>query len=113
MWCCAYKLTYIQGCGYPPRTVCSDFVSAYANETDEPFTCYVSRADPNLVIVDLDLSRTRSDLFYCLAIPVPCLVAAIVYIVVAYVYIYTDPPEVCILLFFARKTAKVLSYCKQ
>ena len=82
-----------QGCGYPPRTVCADFVTAYSSNGTE-FTCYVSRVNPDLVIVNLDLGQVKDDLFYSLAIPVPCLIVSIVYIFVAYFYIYTDPPEV-------------------
>ena len=83
----------MQGCGYPPRTVCSDFVDQFSPNGTE-FHCYVSKADPSLVIVDLDLEQVRNDLFYCLAIPVPCLIVSVIYIVIAYLYIYTDPPEV-------------------
>ena len=77
--------------------MCADFVSKYSGNGSE-FTCYVSRANPAMVIVDLDLNQVHNDLFYCLAIPVPCLVVAIVYILVAYFYIYTDPPEVRVVL---------------
>ncbi len=83
----------VKGCGYPPRTVCSSFISSYARNGSE-FRCFVSRADPALVIVDLDLEQVRRDLFYSLAIPVPCLLVSIAYVVVAYLFIYTDPPEV-------------------
>ena len=45
-----------QGCGYPPRTVCKDFTDKYAlNGTT--FECFVSRAHPSLVIVNLDLDQ--------------------------------------------------------
>lgn len=37
--------------------------------------------------------QVRDDLFYSLAIPVPCLIVAIIYIVVAYFYIYSDPAQ--------------------
>ena len=48
-----------QGCGYPPRTVCKDFTDEYAlNGTT--FECFVSRAKPDLVIVDLDLEQVVS-----------------------------------------------------
>ena len=49
-------LIFFQGCGYPPRTVCKDFTDEYAlNGTT--FKCFVSRADPGLVIVNLDLDQ--------------------------------------------------------
>ena len=47
---------FFQGCGYPPRTVCKDFTEEYA-ANGTTFRCFVSRADPGLVIVDLDLDQ--------------------------------------------------------
>ncbi len=40
------------------------------------------------------LFQVRRDLFYSLAIPIPCLLVSIGYVVIAYLFIYTDPPEV-------------------
>ncbi len=72
----------VKGCGYPPRVVCADFVAAHA-KNGSVFKCFVSRADPQLVVASLDLDQVRSDLYYGLAIPVPSLLVSILYIVFA------------------------------
>ncbi len=61
---------------------------------EDTFTCYYSRANPKMAIIDLDLNSVYQDLFYSIAIPLPCLLISIVYMFVAYFYIYTDPQEV-------------------
>jgi Na+-translocating ferredoxin:NAD+ oxidoreductase RnfE subunit len=77
--------------------VCSDFIAQYAvNGTT--FPCFASRTDPKLVVVDLDLQQVHAELFYSLAVPVPCLVVACIYIVIAYIYIYKDQETVRSLL---------------
>lgn len=81
----------IKGCGYPPNTVCTDFVEKYKEEGTR-FTCYVSKKMPDVVLVDLDLDHVRLELFYCLAVPIPCLLISVVYLVVAYFFIYNDSP---------------------
>ncbi len=49
----------VKGCGYPPRTVCSEFIAAYSTN-GSAFRCFVSRTDPALVVVDLDLDQVGS-----------------------------------------------------
>ena len=66
---------------------CSAFVHRYSN-VSSTFRCFVSRADPELVIVDLDLNEIHRDLFYSVAIPVPCLVLAVGYLIMACKCIY-------------------------
>eukprot|EP00094_Tigriopus_californicus_P000090 TCALIF_00087-PA protein Name:"Similar to tipE Protein tipE (Drosophila melanogaster)" AED:0.07 eAED:0.07 QI:331/0.8/0.66/1/0.4/0.5/6/5/332 len=86
-----YTCWQILGCGYPPNTICTDFVDKYKQEGTR-FTCYVSKKMPDVVLVDLDLDHVRLELFYCLAVPIPCLFISVVYLVVAYFYIYNDSP---------------------
>ena len=73
--------------------VCSDFEAAFT-ANGSTFPCFVSRADPTLVVSSLDLESTRRELLYCLAVPVPCIVCSLVYLAFAYLWIYRDPPEV-------------------
>ena len=55
------------------------------------FTCHQSRVDPSLAVVNLDLNKVRTNLFYSLAIPIPCLFFALIYIVVVYKFVYKEP----------------------
>lgn len=71
--------------------VCSDFVASYANVSDTPFHCFFSRRQSDLVIVNFDLDQVYNDLYYSIAIPVPCFVVSFIYILVAYFYIYATP----------------------
>ena len=49
-------LISFQGCGYPPKVNCHNFLKIYgANGTN--FTCYVARTNPELVIVYGDHRR--------------------------------------------------------
>eukprot|EP00095_Tigriopus_kingsejongensis_P009662 snap_masked-scaffold1197_size55989-processed-gene-0.4 protein:Tk09662 transcript:snap_masked-scaffold1197_size55989-processed-gene-0.4-mRNA-1 annotation:"sodium channel auxiliary subunit -like protein" len=81
----------IKGCGYPPSISCPDFVDKYKTN-GTTFTCFVSKKMPEIVLAELDLDQVRDELFYSLAIPIPCLLASVVYLVVAYFYIYDDSP---------------------
>ena len=63
------------------------------------FTCYVSRLNPDLVVVDLDLQVVKNHLFYSLAVPIPCLFMAISYLVIAYKFIYNENKDKQVSLF--------------
>lgn len=79
----------VKGCGYPPNVDCNNFLKSYGTSGTN-FTCFVSRLDPELVIVDLDLQQVKAHLFYSLAVPFPCLFVALFYLFVAYKFIYSD-----------------------
>ena len=84
----------VKGCGYPPQVDCNDFLKYYGGSGTN-FTCFVSRLDPELVIIDLDLDLVREHLFYSLAVPIPCLLVSLAYLVLAYKFIYSEkkPPD--------------------
>ena len=86
------NLFYLQGCGYPPSVDCRNFMKAYGTEGTN-FTCYVSRLNPDLVVATLDLQEVKNHLFYSLAVPIPCLLIAVFYLVIAYKFIYTDKKD--------------------
>ena len=77
----------VKGCGYPPNVDCNKFLNTYGAQNTN-FTCFVSRSDPELVIVNLDLQEVKRHLFYSLAVPFPCLFISLTYLVMAYKYIY-------------------------
>ena len=92
MKCKKYN-NFLQGCGYPPRVNCTTFVTLFS-EIGTLFNCFVSRTEPELVISELDLTEVHRDLFYSLAVPVPCLALAFVYLLLAYKFIYNDDRNV-------------------
>ena len=67
-------------------------MKAYGTEGTN-FTCYVSRLNPDLVVATLDLQEVKNHLFYSLAVPIPCLLIAVFYLVIAYKFIYTDKKD--------------------
>lgn len=71
---------------------CNTFIVNYG-QNGTNYTCHVSRTDPNLVVVELDLQEVKSQLFYSLAVPIPCLMVAIFYLVIAYKFIYVEKKE--------------------
>ena len=79
-----------QGCGYPPNVDCHNFLKTYGRSGTN-FTCYVSRSDPALVIVNLNLQEVKAHLFYSIAVPFPCLLLSLLYLILAYKFIYNDP----------------------
>ena len=58
------------------------------------FTCHPSRVDPSIIVVNLNLDQVRRNLVYSLAIPIPCLIFSLIYIIVAYTYIYKERKQV-------------------
>ena len=58
------------------------------------FTCHPSRLDPHMVVVNLNLDQVRKHLVYSLAIPLPCLLFSLMYIIYAYNYIYGGRKQV-------------------
>lgn len=80
----------VKGCGYPPNVDCHNFLKTYGRSGTN-FTCYVSRSDPALVIVNLNLQEVKAHLFYSIAVPFPCLLLSLLYLILAYKFIYNDP----------------------
>ena len=71
---------------------CHNFLKTYGRSGSN-FTCYVSRSDPELVIVNLNLQEVKAHLFYSIAVPFPCLLLSLFYLVMAYKFIYNEPTK--------------------
>lgn len=83
----------VKGCGYPPMLNCSVWMAAHV-KVGSNFSCYYSRLEPGLVITDLDMWQVYMNLVYAMAIPIPSFIVSIIYLVMAYFYIYNEePPE--------------------
>ncbi|XP_039288651.1 protein tipE [Nilaparvata lugens] len=82
----------VKGCGYPPMLNCSIFFKKYITEGTN-FSCHYSRVDPGLVISDLDMWGVYMNLVYAMAIPIPSFIISVIYLTVAYFYIYSDDSE--------------------
>lgn len=80
----------VKGCGYPPYLNCTVFnmthVSIGAN-----YSCYYSRADPSLVVSELNMEQVHMNLKCALAIPIVSFIVSVIYLTFAYFYIYNDP----------------------
>merc|ERR1712038_1102931 len=85
--------TNVKGCGYPPNVDCRIFFSDFGSPGTN-FTCYPSRHDPSMVIIDLNLDQVKKSLVYSLAVPLPCLFLSLAYIVFAYQYLYAKRKQV-------------------
>ncbi|KAL1131688.1 hypothetical protein AAG570_011301 [Ranatra chinensis] len=88
----AKLLPNVKGCGYPPMLNCSVWTKKYVQEGSN-FSCYYSRVDPRLVITDLDMWQVYLNLVYAMAIPIPSFIVSVIYLTVAYFYIYNEDPE--------------------
>ncbi|XP_040575793.1 protein tipE [Lepeophtheirus salmonis] len=85
----------VKGCGYPPRLNCATFIKEYS-PNGSTYPCYVSQRISSEIIAvpELDLNEVKSDLFYCLAIPIPCFLLSLAYLCTAYFCIYVNEGEV-------------------
>ncbi|XP_014242585.1 protein tipE isoform X1 [Cimex lectularius] len=81
----------VKGCGYPPMLNCTIWVQKHKEEGAN-FSCYYSRIEPGLVITDLDMWQVYMNLVYAMAIPIPSFIVSIIYLAMAYLYIYNDEP---------------------
>lgn len=82
----------VKGCGYPPMLNCSIFYKKYKT-IGTNYSCYYSRMDPGLVISDLDMWQVYMNLVLAMAIPIPSFIVAVIYLTIAYFYIYNDETE--------------------
>ncbi|XP_014292516.2 protein tipE [Halyomorpha halys] len=82
----------VKGCGYPPMLNCSVWMDAHVKEGSN-FSCYYSRLEPGLVITDLDMWQVYMNLVYAMAIPIPSFIVSVIYLVMAYFYIYNEEPQ--------------------
>lgn len=82
----------VKGCGYPPSLNCSIFYKMYST-LGTNYSCYYSRIDPGLVISDLDMNQVYLNLVYATAIPIPSFIVSVIYLTIAYFYIYNDESE--------------------
>ena len=78
----------VKGCGYPPDVECNGQFAPTYGVVGENFSCFYSTVDPTLVITHLDIERVRTDLVYCLTIPVFLFAVSVVYLFYAYFKIY-------------------------
>lgn len=82
----------VKGCGYPPSLNCSIFYKMYST-LGTNYSCYYSRIDPGLVISELDMNQVYLNLVYATAIPIPSFIVSVIYLTIAYFYIYNDETE--------------------
>lgn len=82
----------VKGCGYPPMLNCSIFYKKYLT-VGTNYSCYYSRIDPGLVISDLNMWQVYMNLVYAMAIPIPSFIVSVIYLTIAYFYIYNDETE--------------------
>lgn len=80
----------VKGCGYPPYLNCTVFNNTYVR-VGANYSCYYSRADPSLVVSELDMERVHMNLIAALVVPVVSFVLSVIYLTFAYFYIYNDP----------------------
>uniref|UniRef100_A0A0A9XCZ5 Protein tipE n=1 Tax=Lygus hesperus TaxID=30085 RepID=A0A0A9XCZ5_LYGHE len=81
----------VKGCGYPPMLNCTIWLKAHT-PVGANFSCYYSRIEPSLVITDLDMWQVYMNLVYAIAIPIPSFIVSVIYLAIAYFYIYNDEP---------------------
>lgn len=80
----------VKGCGYPPYLNCTIFNNTYTN-VGSNYSCYYSRADPSLVVTELDMDRVHFNLILALLGPIVSFIISVIYLTFAYFYIYNDP----------------------
>lgn len=83
----AHLFPNVKGCGYPPSLNCSVFYNQYAVK-GRNFSCYYSKVNPGLVITVFDMDRVILELALAMAIPIPCFIISVIYLVFAYFRIY-------------------------
>lgn len=83
----------VKGCGYPPYLNCTIFHKLYA-VIGKQYPCYYSRVEPTLVIEHLDMWRVYMNLVLATAIPIPSFIVSVIYLALAYIYIYQDRQQV-------------------
>lgn len=81
----------VKGCGYPPMLNCSVWTAKHV-QVGSNFSCYYSRIEPGLVITDLDMWQVYMNLVYAMAIPIPSFIVSVIYLVMAYFFIYNEEP---------------------
>lgn len=79
----------VKGCGYPPYLNCTVFNNTYVRRGTN-FSCYYSRADPSLVVSELDMRQVHLKLICALAVPIISFVLSVVYLTFAYFFIYNQ-----------------------
>ncbi|KAK7605481.1 hypothetical protein V9T40_007339 [Parthenolecanium corni] len=79
----------VKGCGYPPYLNCTVFNNTYVRRGTN-FSCYYSRADPSLVVSELDMRQVHLNLICALAVPIVSFVLSVIYLTFAYLCIYKD-----------------------
>ncbi|XP_050443352.1 protein tipE-like isoform X1 [Adelges cooleyi] len=82
----------VKGCGYPPHLNCSAFHQKYF-EVGSVYPCYYSREEPSVVITELDLAKSVKHLIYSIVFPIPCFVTSIVYVALAYFWVYAGQSQ--------------------
>lgn len=82
----------VKGCGYPPSLNCSVWLKAHT-VVGANYSCFYSRVDPGLVISDLDMNKVYMNLVYATAIPIPSFIVSVIYLTIAYFFIYNDESE--------------------
>lgn len=82
----------VKGCGYPPMLNCTIWSKKFL-DIGSNFSCYYSRADPGLVISDLDLDQNTLNLILAMAIPIPSFIMSVIYLTYAYFRIYNEDEE--------------------
>lgn len=82
----------VKGCGYPPMLNCTIWARKYRT-VGTNFSCYYSRAQPGLVISDLDLEQNMLNLIYATCIPIPSFILSVIYLTFAYFKIYNEDEE--------------------
>jgi len=83
----AHLFPNVKGCGYPPSLNCSIFLSKYAQE-GKNFSCYYSKVKPWLVVTSFNMNLVVLELALSMAIPIPCFIVSVIYLVFAYFKIY-------------------------
>lgn len=83
----------VKGCGYPPYLNCTIFHKLYA-VIGKQYPCYYSRVERTHVIEHLDMWRVYMNLVLATAIPIPSFIVSVIYLSLAYIYIYQDRQEI-------------------
>ncbi|KAK7573524.1 hypothetical protein V9T40_010715 [Parthenolecanium corni] len=79
----------VKGCGYPPYLNCTVFNNTYVRRGSN-FSCYYSRADPSLVVSELDMRQVHVNLICAIAVPIVSFILSAIYLTFAYFFIYHD-----------------------
>lgn len=80
----------VKGCGYPPYLNCTIFNLTHVT-VGTNFSCFYSRADPSLVVSELDMEQVHLNLVCAVAIPIVSFIVSVIYLTIAYFFIYNDP----------------------